>query len=448
MPSKKAKHLTIEQRRVIEDGIRASDSARTIAKRIGCSASTVTREVERNRTIVKRNKKVFRDNPSLRCAKRKGCKEVGSACAKCSTQLTECKHCKVHPCIGQCQRFELLLCPTTRAWPFICPDPCAKKAACNYPVCSYDARDANDLYIERRSQSRAGISLTMDEFQALRELVNPLVRQGLSFEAIWAAHADELPICIRSAYYYQEAQLLGLSALEFPRLARLKPRKKAKGAAKRERIDRDARRHDDFLALPIEDQARVCQCDSISGYDNNVHDVLTMHLVAYVFQFYILKEHASSKATVAAFDHIERVLGSPEAFEAIFGIILADRGSEFDDWQGMERSLFDPRKRRCRVFYCDAMDSNQKSPAERNHQRIRRILPKGRSDFDKLSQYDVAVCASHVNSYPLARLGGRCAFDLASGLLPKTLLDELGYAKVAPDEIVLKPYLMSHAVKQ
>lgn len=94
------------------------------------------------------------------------------------------------------------------------------------------------------------------------------------------------------------------------------------------------------------------------------------------------------------------------------------------------------------------MGSNQKSPAERSHQRIRRILPKGGIDFDKLNRYDVAVCASHANSYPLARLGGRRAFDLASELPPENLLDELGYAKVTPDEIVPKPSLMPHAVKR
>lgn len=67
------------------------------------------------------------------------------------------------------------------------------------------------------------------------------------------------------------------------------------------------------------------------------------------------------------------------------------------------------------------MISNQKSQAERNHEQLRRILPKGRSDFDALSNTDVALCCSHANSYPLATLGGKCAFEQVEGLVPKAL---------------------------
>ena len=102
--------------------------------------------------------------------------------------------------------------------------------------------------------------------------------------------------------------------------------------------------------------------------------------------------------------------------------------------------------RRCRVFYCDAMSSNQKAEAERNHEQLRRILPKGRSDFDRLSVYDLAACASHVNSYPLASRGGKCPFELLGDLMPRCILDELGVARIAADKVVLRPDLMAHAV--
>ena len=115
----------------------------------------------------------------------------------------------------------------------------------------------------------------------------------------------------------------------------------------------------------------------------------------------------------------------------------------------MERSCLVPGARRCRVFYCDEMNSNQKSQAERNHERLRRILPKGRSDFDKLSVWDVAVCCSHVNSYPLARKSGTFRpIEAAAAVIPQHLLDALGIERVPADEVTLKPYLMAHAVEQ
>ena len=145
---------------------------------------------------------------------------------------------------------------------------------------------------------------------------------------------------------------------------------------------------------------------------------------------------------------IERELGSPGAFEEIFGILLLDRSAEFDDWAGMERSCLVEGARRCRVFYCDEMRSNQKSQAE-NHEGLRRILPKKRSDFDKLSASDVAVCCSHVNSCPLARKSGAFRpIEAAAAVVPRHLLDALEIERVPADEVTLKPYFMAHAVEQ
>ena len=47
----KGKHITKETRERIEAGIAAGDSARSIARDVGVSPSTVTREVRNNRTV-------------------------------------------------------------------------------------------------------------------------------------------------------------------------------------------------------------------------------------------------------------------------------------------------------------------------------------------------------------------------------------------------------------
>lgn len=227
----------------------------------------------------------------------------------------------------------------------------------------------------------------------------------------------------------------------------MRPRRKAARPA-RDRVDRTGRTFDDFSALPLEDRARVVQGDSVEGLEGNRQDLLSLFVPSVAFRIYMPKGHVRKEDTVACLDGIERACGSPEAFEAAIPVLLVDRGCEFDDWEGMERFCLAPGRRRCRVFYCDAMDSNQKSQCERDHEQLRRILPKARSDFDKLSAADVALCASHVNSYPLARRAGKCAFELASGCFPPALLAFLGLKQLDPDEVVLKPYLMPHAVRQ
>ena len=450
MVKKKGKHLSREDREVIESGVRAGDSARSIAGKVGASASTVTREVKSRRTVRER-KLSAREKASLRCARSGACGASGTACPSCSTQLTSCKECRTRRCILTCPDYEPKMCPETERWPYVCPDGCPRRGWCGLPKCRYDAGDAEAAYRETLSASRSGICATQDELDAMNAIVVPLAKQGQSFEAIWAEHADELPVCVRSAYRYQALGAVGLASLDMPRKARLLPRRRADpGPAKRERVGRSGRTYDDFNALPVEDKARVVQGDSVEGYERNGSDILSLHFPAVSFQLYLKKPVKSSPAPVVAwFDVIERELGSPEAFEEVLGIVLVDRGAEFDDWAGMERSCLVEGASRCRVFYCDEMNSNQKSQAERNRERLRRILPKGRSDFDKLDVWDVAVCCSHVNSYPLARKSGAFRpIDAVAGIVPRRLLDALGVERVPADEVVLRPYLMAHAVKQ
>lgn len=446
----KGKHLSRENREVIESGIRNRDPARAIARRIGVSPSTVTREVKAHRTV--REKKLSRtEKASLRCAKHGSCQASGTACPKCSTKLTVCKDCKTRRCVLTCEDYKPRMCPTTQAWPYVCPEECPKRAWCGLPKCSYDAGDADAAYRETLSASRSGICATKEELDVMNALVVPLAKQGQSLEAIWAEHGDELPVCVRSGYRYQQLGAIGLASLDMPRKVRLLPRKRPEpDGTKRERVDRTGRTYDDFEALPLEDRVRVVQGDSVEGFEWNNSDILSLHFVSRTFQLYLKKDVKGSPAPVVSWlDVIERELGSPEAFEEVCGILLVDRGSEFNDWAGMERSCLVDGARRCRVFYCDAMDSNQKSQAERNHERLRRILPKGRSDFDKLSVWDVAVCCSHVNSYPLVRKSGTFRpIEAATDLIPRHLLDALGVERVPADEVVLKPYLMTHAVEQ
>ena len=446
MPKSKGKHLSKENREVIEAGLRCGDSARKIAKRLDVAPSTLVREVKSNRSI--RIPKPARTTKlSTRCSKYSACQASGSACKACSTVYTTCKHCKTRSCIHDCPDFEQVMCPTTLKWPYICSDSCSKRKRCAFPKCSYDAHDANHVYEQRLSQSRKGICLSGEELQAIRDLVAPLVKQGHSFEAIWAAHPDEVIVCVRTMYNYQNEDLLNIANLSLP----AKVRRRVKKTARKNhpsRIDRTGRTYDDFEALPLELRARVVQGDSVCGLAHNQHDFLSLHIVARGFQAYFHKLHGDPKATVESLDDIERSLGSREAFEEFCPVFLVDRGVEFDDWESMERSCLEPQKRRCQVFYCDPMESNQKAHAERNHQQLRRILAKTRSDFDNLSCTDAKVCTNNVNSYPLPSHGGKCGFELISGLLSKEDLSALGFERVAFDDVVLRPYLMKHAVKQ
>lgn len=131
--------------------------------------------------------------------------------------------------------------------------------------------------------------------------------------------------------------IMGVSDVSLPRKVRLRPRRHV-AASGRTRVDRTGRTYDDFLALPGPDRLRVVQGDSVCGLSSNARDILSLHVVTRSFQVYLPKDHGGPQATVKWLDVIEVALGSPEAFEKAFGIMLVDRGTEFDDFEGMERS--------------------------------------------------------------------------------------------------------------
>ena len=87
------------------------------------------------------------------------------------------------------------------------------------------------------------------------------------------------------------------------------------------------------------------------------------------------------------------------------------------------------------------MASHQKGSCEKNHVEFRKIVPKGTS-MDLLTAQDMALVTSHVNSDPRPSLGGLAPLDLASAVLPKTLLDELAVSRVDPNDVVMTPELL------
>lgn len=453
MPKDKGGHLDETDRRVIQDGIYDGLSAREIARRLRVDPSTVVREVRRNRTETVPNRK--RMTPKMRCARYDECGRESDACERCARRdagrddTIPCKLCVIRKCYLECSDCELRTCLDTQRWPYVCTCPKQRRGSCALPKYDYSAAAADAEAARRAGCGARGPALTQVQIDEMMGIVGPLILQGQSPEAIWRSHGDELPVCSRTFYNYVEAGLTGLTALDLPRKARFKPRKGKKEAVwsgRKPRVDRRGRTYGDFMALPPSTRLSAVQLDTVVGSAGSSQRILSMHIARLMFQLYVLLADARPSTVVAALDALETYAGSPAAFKAAFGIMLADRGFEFDDWGGMERSCLVPGAKRCHVYYTDPLEPDQKPHCERNHAELRRILPKGRSDFDKLTAWDVAVACSHINSYPREDLGGACPLALASQVVPVGMLEALGVEQLPPDDVVLSPKLLPHVV--
>ena len=436
MPEKKGKHLVYDDRCVIEDMLKHGASFREIARRLNVSPTTVSGEIRRNRTW--KLKANFLFDGARRCIHYLTCIERG-VCGTCATPDRLCKRCLSEDCYSFCKRFDVRRCPRLEKPPYVC-NFCVRRAICEFGKTYYYARDAQRKHEMRASTTHAGITCRPAELKAMVEKVRALLERGHSLEAIWAAHGADLPVSVRTFYTYMDKGVMGLANMELPKKVRYRRRREKKGTP---RMELSGRRYSDWEALSEQERISTVQMDTIEGIRSDGKAVLSLHFPRLLFQIYLLLPSKTQASVVAALDALETYCEGE--FADVFGVILTDRGSEFLDYEGMERSI-DGSARRCRVFYCDPMKPAQKGAAEKNHVEYRKIVPKGTS-IDPLTQTDMALICSHVNSYPRAARG-RAPIKLAEVALPESLLESLGIEEIPSDEVIMTPELLERKHRQ
>ena len=122
----------------------------------------------------------------------------------------------------------------------------------------------------------------------------------------------------------------------------------------------------------------------------------------------LLKTHTAGEV-VKALNRLEKRYGS--GFYDIFQTITVDNGSEFSDFEGMEKAL--RRKgNRTKIYYCHPSAPHERGSNEVGNRLIRRWLPKG-TDFDKhLNRSVLKNVEFWMNTYPRHIFDGSCAEEM------------------------------------
>jgi IS30 family transposase len=274
----------------------------------------------------------------------------------------------------------------------------------------------------------------------IREVAYPLLCQGLSPATIWMANSNRLPCSERSFYrYVHQGFFDDICLLDLPAAARYAPRKTATSPTRTNIAPKllEGRKFEDFLCLDTSVQENCVEMDTVMGAKGSVKSILTILWRRWLFQVMLLLERHTAERVVAALDGMEAAVGEDNFPE----VALTDRGCEFADVLGIERSCMDGTISRCALYFCDPRRSDQKARCENNHRLIRRILPKG-TGFDGLTAEDLSLVMSHVNSMPRKSLGGKSPMELAMGYLPDQFFAKYGLKLIPANQIILKPRLL------
>ena len=296
-------------------------------------------------------------------------------------------------------------CPLLKKPPYVC-NGCPKRNACTLEKRIYNAKYAQQEYELVRSESRSGLNLTEGEIAQLNSIVSPLLQNGQSIHHIMTNNPNLIPWCEKTIYQYVDNGILDARNIDLPRKVRFRARKNKSVPVKVDKACRIGQTYDDFKLYKSEHQELpIVQLDSVEGVKGGA--VLQM---------------------------------GKELYMKLFPILLADNGTEFSNPRALE---YGPDgEPRSKVFYCNPSAPNEKGACEVNHEFIRRIIPKGK-DIGRYSQEQINLMMNNINSYSRAALGNKTPYAMMEFYYGKTVLDKLHFTAIEPNDIVLKPSLLS-----
>jgi IS30 family transposase len=235
------RHLTQEERNIIEQRLISRESFKSIARELGKDPTTIAKEIKNHIQFRKTGcyGKAFND-----CRHRFDC-PVMHLCGKLRCHRY-CRFCKSHMCSSLCREYQQEICSRLSKPPYVC-NGCEDRFSCTLEKRVYSATHAQREYEAVRSECRQGLQITEEEVLRLDSIISPLLMKGQSLHHICINHADEIMLDERTLYNYVDKGIFTARNIDMPRVVRMGRRKKIKDRFKVDKKCRIGRTYQDFL---------------------------------------------------------------------------------------------------------------------------------------------------------------------------------------------------------
>ncbi len=407
----KNSHLTLEDRKKIQEGLEKGLSRTEIAKNINKDISTVAKEVKNKRKLKPRNP----FNNPITC--------------------TKFKECRI--CHGKCSEYEEIKCTRRDRKVGVC-NLCPDISKCRLDKYFYYAKQAHESYLYTLKDSREGVNLNTTEMLEIVDIIKPLLKQGQSIYQILKNH-PEIKMCSKTLYMYIESGIFqdyGINNFSLRRQVAMRKRKKLK--KRKEPVNYEGRRYKDYLEFVKENPIiPTTQMDTVYNQQDGPY------IQTFIFQntglmIGFLHTEKTSESMASTLDNLQETL--KDDYQKLFSLLLTDRGSEFEKYELFEVNA-ETGEIRSNIFYCDPQTPSQKPHVENNHNYVRDIIPNGKS-LKNLTQEDLNLMFSHINSTPRKVLNGKTPYEAFEFLYGNEILEKLNIRKIAKDMVTLQPYLL------
>ena len=386
----KHKHLTLSDRNDIQLGLERSETFKAIGQSILKDPTTVSKEVKRNRQI----------------------------------RESTCHN---------------LPCPLLDKAPFVCNGCPKRRQNCGYKKIFYLAKQAQKQYEQTLIEAREGTPLNSKTFWDMDKVISDGVKKGQHIYHILKTH--NLDVSSSTVYRHIRKGYLSIAPIDLARAVKFKERRKSKLPS----IPKEAKKgrsYEDFQNyLALKQLNSWLEMDTVMGRMGG-KVLLTFNLSFCNFIFARLLDNKTTlEVTKHLFDIKNTLHQADKDFFQLFPVILTDNGGEFARVDDIEMDVRGESK----LFFCDPNRSDQKGRIEKNHTLIRDILPKGTA-FDNLTQEDINLVCSHVNSVKRAALNGKSAYELFAFTYGEEIPKLLGISKIPAEDVCQSSTLLQHKI--
>ena len=384
----KHKHLTLSDRNDIQLGLERGETFKTIGQSILKDPTTVSKEVKRNRQV----------------------------------RESTCHN---------------LPCPLLDKAPFVCNGCPKRRQNCGYKKILYLAKQAQKQYEQTLVEAREGTPLNSKAFWDMDKVISDGVKKGQHIYHILKTH--NLDVSSSTVYRHIRKGYLSIAPIDLARAIKFKERRKSKLPS----IPKEAKKgrsYEDFQNYLVLNQLDSwLEMDTVIGRMGG-KVLLTFNLSFCNFIFArLLGNKTALEVTKHLYDIKNTLHQADKDFFQLFPVILTDNGGEFARVDDIEMDV----RGECKLFFCDPNRSDQKGRIEKNHTLIRDILPKGTS-FDNLTQEDINLVCSHVNSVKRAALNGKSAYELFAFTYGEEIPKLLGISKIPAEDVCQSSTLLPH----
>lgn len=384
----KHKHLTLSDRNDIQLGLERSETFKAIGQSILKDPTTVSKEVKRNRQI----------------------------------RESTCHN---------------LPCPLLDKAPFVCNVCPKRRQNCGYKKIFYLAKQAQKQYEQTLIEAREGTPLNSKTFWDMDKVISDGVKKGQHIYHILKTH--NLDVSSSTVYRHIRKGYLSIAPIDLARAVKFKERRKSKLPS----IPKEAKKgrsYEDFQNyLALKQLNSWLEMDTVMGRMGG-KVLLTFNLSFCNFIFARLLDNKTAlEVTKYLYDIKNTLHEADKDFFQLFPVILTDNGGEFARVDDIEMDVRGESK----LFFCDPNRSDQKGRIEKNHTLIRDILPKETS-FDNLTQEDINLVCSHVNSVKRAALNGKSAYELFAFTYGEEIPKLLGISKIPAEDVCQSSKLLQH----